>query len=205
MPPTIRRTAPIDANVAARQFFACTRALPMRASHSWRARRYGVSSGPSGLHRVVMGGNLLVRVAGQAAAGGCALAAGEGAGLPIELKTSDASAPAGAPPPEAGAATDRLPLSPGPLPKVEPTEVTGAPADVPPRGSAAAARVADTVEATRPATVPAAMPVAIGAEAACSRWSAPRCGEPPRRLPARLGAFQQRNMSAQTVRKTDQS
>src|ERR1019366_9384305 len=203
MPPAIKTTAAIDTKVARRQFLACTRALPMRASHSWRARRYGVSSGPSGCHWVVMRWGSPRDVGGwqgQDPAAGCAA---DGAGLPIELRTSDASAPASAsaldgPP-------DTLPPPPGPRPKVEPTEALPPPADGPLRGRVAAARVAETLEATRPATVPAARPAAIGADAACTRWSTPRCGEPPSRLPAKLGAFQQRNMSAQTVRKTDHS
>src|SRR5579872_4060365 len=101
MPPAITRTAPIDAKVASRQFLACTTALPMRASHSWRARRYGVSSGPSGCHWVVIGcGSPWVGWQGQDPAAGCVA---DGEGLPVELKTSDASAPPGASPPEPGA------------------------------------------------------------------------------------------------------
>src|ERR1019366_9213747 len=203
MPPAITRMAAIDPKVARRQFLACTRALPMRASHSWRARRYGVSSGPSGCHWVVMRWGSPRDVGGwqgQDPAAGCAA---DGAGLPIELRTSDASAPASAsaldgPP-------DTLPPPPGPRPKVEPPEPLPPPADGPPRGIAAAARVAETLEATRPATVPAAMPAAMGVVTVCSAWSTRRWGDLPSRLPAKLGAFQQRNMSAQRVRTTDHS
>ena len=172
MPPAITRTAPIDAKVAKRQFLACTRALPMRASHSWRARRYGVSSGPSGIHCVVMrrfsSSPLLLRCGepSQTPAIGCVAGAGPGAGLPIEERTSDASAPAGVLSPGPAAPPDPLDArSPPPalLPNVEPTEALGDPAERPLRGNAAAAaRVADTLEATRPATAPAAMPAAIG-------------------------------------------
>ena len=83
-----------------------------------------------------------------------------GAGLPIELRTSDASARAGVS--ALDGAPDPLPPPPGPPPKVAPTDALPAPADGPPRGMAAAARVAETLEATRPATVPAAMPAAMG-------------------------------------------
>src|SRR5271169_3691199 len=135
MPPAITRTAAIDAKVARRQFLACTRALPMRASHSWRARRYGVSSGPSGCHWVVIRcGSPRVGWQGQDPAAGCAA---DGAGLPIELRTSDASAPAGVS--ALDGAPDPLPPPPGPRPKVEPTEALPPPGDGPPRGSAAAA------------------------------------------------------------------
>ena len=49
----------------------------------------------------------------------------------------------------------------------EPTEALCAPAERPLRRALPpAARVADTLEATRPATAPAAMPVAMGADAA---------------------------------------
>src|ERR1019366_9933545 len=93
MPPVARKTADIEAKVARRQFFACTRALPIRASHSWRARRYGVSSGPSGLHWCVIGPAL--RGGFQAPALGAGPAGGDA--LPIALKTSDGSAAGGAP------------------------------------------------------------------------------------------------------------
>ena len=49
------------------------------------------------------------------------------------------------------------------------------------------------------------MPAAMGVPAACSKSLVPRCGDPPSKLAARFGAFQQKNMSAQTVKKTDQS
>src|ERR1035438_4050212 len=132
MPPAIRRTAAIDAKVAWRRVLFRSRALPMRASHSWRARRYGVSSGPSGCHWVVMGcGSPRRGWQDQDPARVCAADATGGAGLPIELKTSDASAPAGVPPPEPGAPPDPLPPAPGPRPKVEPTEALPPPADGP--------------------------------------------------------------------------
>src|ERR1019366_1394848 len=93
MPPVASTTAAIDAKVARRQFFACTTALPIRAAHSWRLRREGVSSGPLGLHWVVIGSSL--RGGFQAPALGAGPAGGDA--LPIALKTSDGSAAGGAP------------------------------------------------------------------------------------------------------------
>ena len=48
------------------------------------------------------------------------------------------------------------------------------------------------------------MPAAIGAPAACSKSPVPRWGDPPSKLAARCGAFQQKNISAHTVKSVDQ-
>src|SRR5690242_1894294 len=52
MPASAITTAKSAPNVASRQLRACTSALPMRASHSCRARMYGVSACPPGIHFV---------------------------------------------------------------------------------------------------------------------------------------------------------
>src|SRR5580698_7978702 len=187
-----------------------------RGASSWPARARCPSGDPTPGVRVDRAGRAVCPGSMGSSCGspfsvgkGCQAPGGEGgdgAGAPadgrVELRTSEGSAPGGAP-----ADPDRPPglAPPDPPAPAEAIELPGDAPDAPPAGIAAAARVADTVAAARPATVPRAMPAATGADAACSRWSAPKCGEPPSRAPAKLGAFQQRNMSAHTVRKTDQS
>ena len=203
MPPRREQTAAIDAKVARRQFFACTRALPMRASHSWRARRYGVSSGPSGLHWVVMRVSVLLPVGGgQAPGGGLGGGAGAVAGLPIELRTSDASAPGGArpalrPPAEPPAA------APPPPATASERRAADALRDAPADG--AAARHRRRGAGRRHARSDAARDGAGGDARRDGRrwplaaaWSTPRCGEPPSRL-----AGQARRLPAEEHERAD--
>ena len=145
MPPVASSTADIDAKVARRQFLACTTALPIRASHSWRARRYGVSSGPSGLHWVVMRMDLL-RACGSSARPCGAAAAGDGAACPSSSRRATGRPPRARLPSRPRASRSRRPprcrRRPRRRRELEPAERDRAPAAAP-CGGDAAARKAD--------------------------------------------------------------
>lgn len=111
------------------------------------------------------------------ALGGLAEDATALAALPIELKTSEASAPFdGLAESEAGPGAPGDPGEPLPrgVPPAPPATVEAADDAPDACGAEAAARVADTPAAARVATAPAATPAAIGVDTAWKMWSAPR-------------------------------